>query len=88
MCNVSKKIIQAAISICSVSLPPHEFINVGWQLIVIRTSHFLELDLYTVPVAFNVLCVDIGNRIHKVKGMIHDSMSCNIRQLPNSCSIG
>ena len=62
---------------CTVSmpLPPHEFIQIGWELFCMAPLHTLQFPLHSIPVRFNMLGMHPSSGINKVKGMIYHLMT-------------
>ena len=38
-------------------------IQVTWNLIFMTTTHSFQFDVHTIPIGFNILCVNPGGRI-------------------------
>jgi hypothetical protein len=83
--NVSTYIIHFVIPRPFVPLNPHKLVQITWQLIGVHPSHPFELLFNSVPVAFNMLGVDLSVWVDKMQRMIDNPMPGYIWQLTN-CS--
>ena len=72
--NVLHYLMKGNTSTASMPLSPHEFIQIGWQLVCMASSHTLQLSLHSIPIWFNMLGMDAGGWINKMKGMIYHFM--------------
>ena len=52
---ISVQILKYFIILLPISLPPHELIQIGWELWSVVTSHSLEFHLCSVPVRLYVI---------------------------------
>ena len=57
LCDVTHYVTQSIPVGQTIPFPPHEFIEITWQLVCMATLHPLQFSFYPIPIALNVLCV-------------------------------
>ena len=77
---------EAGESCRSMSLPPHELIQIGRQHLLMDTLHPLEFSLHAVPIGLHIFSVDSCHWVNKVKGVVH-CVVCILVQKPPAAHI-
>ena len=58
----------------SMPLPPHELVQIRWELVFVASFHPFELRLDSAPVALDIVRVHACYRILKVQRVVHCMM--------------